>query len=184
MSGPVSISVEGVHKSFGKTRALGGVDLEFETGRMHGIIGPEGSGKTTLLRILLGLLSPSEGSVRYFEAGHPAAFKALRAAVAFPGIFTPVSFAGRFLVDGGLCNPVPIDAVRALGVDKVIGVFAIPEVDKRSGETFLPVPDGKQPRRKLRLPLFNAQGVEGLFLGPGLEQADVISQIFRRPECG
>ena len=88
---------------------------------------------------------------------------ALRAAVAFPGIFTPVSFAGRFLVDGGLCNPVPIDAVRALGADKVIGVCAIPEVDKRSGETFLPVPDGKPARKKLRLPLFNAQGVEGLF---------------------
>ncbi|HKK01500.1 MAG TPA: patatin-like phospholipase family protein [Desulfuromonadales bacterium] len=89
--------------------------------------------------------------------------KALRAAVAFPGIFTPVSFAGRFLVDGGLCNPVPIDAARALGADKVIGVCAIPEVDKRPGETFLPVSEGKSALKRLRFPFFNAQHVEGLF---------------------
>ena len=89
--------------------------------------------------------------------------KALRAAIAFPGIFTPVSFAGRFLVDGGLCNPVPVDAARALGVDKVIGVCAIPEVDKRPSETFLPVQSDEADRKKPRLPFFNAQRVEGLF---------------------
>jgi len=63
---------------------------------------------------------------------------ALQAAIAFPGIFTPVRFGDRFLVDGGLCNPVPADVVRELGADSVIGVCAIPEVYKAPTETYLP----------------------------------------------
>lgn len=63
---------------------------------------------------------------------------ALRAAIAFPGIFPPAPFGQRFLIDGGLCHPVPIDAVRALGAEKIIAVCAIPQVDKSVREEFLP----------------------------------------------
>lgn len=62
---------------------------------------------------------------------------ALQAAVAFPGIFSPVRFGDRFLVDGGLRNPVPVDVVRELGAEKVIGVCAIPAVHKQPAEAFL-----------------------------------------------
>jgi NTE family protein len=65
---------------------------------------------------------------------------ALQAAVAFPGIFSPVRFGDRFLVDGGLRNPVPVDVARELGADKVIGVCAIPAVRKQSTEAFLDIP--------------------------------------------
>lgn len=64
--------------------------------------------------------------------------EALRAAVAFPGIFTPVRFRDRFLVDGGLCNPVPADVARNMGAEIVIGVCVIPSVEKVHQETFLP----------------------------------------------
>lgn len=64
--------------------------------------------------------------------------EALRASLAFPGIFSPVHFDQRFLVDGGLCSPVPIDIARNLGADKVIGVCTIPAVVKKNPETFLP----------------------------------------------
>jgi ABC-2 type transport system ATP-binding protein len=83
MSGPVSISVQGVRKAFRKFPALHGVSLEFEAGRMHGIIGPEGSGKTTLLRILLGLLVPDQGSIAYFEGGRPASLEAIRTRISY-----------------------------------------------------------------------------------------------------
>jgi ABC-2 type transport system ATP-binding protein len=83
MSGPVAISVKDVRKAFRKFPALHGVSLEFESGRMHGIIGPEGSGKTTLLRILLGLLAPDQGSVAYFEGGRPASLEAIRARISY-----------------------------------------------------------------------------------------------------
>lgn len=48
--------------------------------------------------------------------------EAVRASISVPGIFTPVRSNGHILVDGGLSNPVPVSAARALGADIVIAV--------------------------------------------------------------
>ncbi len=88
---------------------------------------------------------------------------ALRAAVAFPGIFTPVRFGNRFLIDGGLCHPVPVDAVRDLGANHIIAVCAIPRVEKPLQETYLPPTEKDNPPDKTWLPLFNAPRIERLF---------------------
>jgi ABC-2 type transport system ATP-binding protein len=58
-----AISVTGLVKSFGSTRALDGLDLVVETGEVHGFLGPNGAGKTTTIRILLGLLRADRGRV-------------------------------------------------------------------------------------------------------------------------
>ena len=58
------ISITGLEKSFGQTRALDGLDLEVPEGQVHGYLGPNGSGKTTTIRILLGLIGADGGSVR------------------------------------------------------------------------------------------------------------------------
>jgi len=79
----LSISARGLRRNFGSTVALDGVSLEFAAGLMHGVIGPEGAGKTTLLRILLGLLKAQAGEVVYAAGGEPAAFEAVRPAVAY-----------------------------------------------------------------------------------------------------
>ncbi len=89
-----------------------------------------------------------------------ALIEALRAAVAFPGIFTPVRFGETFLVDGGLCNPVPVDVVRNMGADKVIGVCAIPEVVKPPSEDILPPPAAETKSKNFLLDFFNAESVE------------------------
>src|SRR5574340_904735 len=47
---------------------------------------------------------------------------AVRASIALPGLFTPVLHDGRWLVDGGLVNPVPVSLCRAMGADLVIAV--------------------------------------------------------------
>jgi NTE family protein len=47
---------------------------------------------------------------------------AVRASIAVPGLFTPVSQGSHWLVDGGLVNPVPVSLCRALGAQLVIGV--------------------------------------------------------------
>jgi NTE family protein len=47
---------------------------------------------------------------------------AVRASIAIPGIFVPVKLDGRWLVDGGLANPVPVSLCRAMGADVVIAV--------------------------------------------------------------
>lgn len=49
-------------------------------------------------------------------------FDALRASVALPGLLTPAHIGDRWLVDGGLVNPVPVSVCRALGADIVIAV--------------------------------------------------------------
>lgn len=46
----------------------------------------------------------------------------VRASIAMPGLFTPVERDGRWLVDGGLVNPVPVSLCRAMGADAVIAV--------------------------------------------------------------
>ncbi|WP_225799001.1 ABC transporter ATP-binding protein [Streptomyces sp. NK15101] len=59
-----AISVIGLHKSFGRTHALDGLDLTVETGEVHGFLGPNGAGKSTTIRALLGLLRPDSGAAR------------------------------------------------------------------------------------------------------------------------
>src|ERR687896_292400 len=56
-----AISISGMVKTFGPTRALDGLDLEVRTGEVHGFLGPNGAGKTTTIRVLLGLLRPDSG---------------------------------------------------------------------------------------------------------------------------
>ena len=89
--------------------------------------------------------------------------EALRAGLAFPGIFSPVRFGQRFLVDGGLCKPIPTDVARQLGADKVIGVCTIPAVNKRTPETYLPAAQGRvKPLSRWR-GLFSARSIEQAF---------------------
>ncbi|MFJ8108864.1 ATP-binding cassette domain-containing protein [Streptomyces sp. NPDC096132] len=59
-----AITVSGLHKSFGRTHALDGLDLEVETGEVHGFLGPNGSGKSTTIRVLLGLLRADSGAAQ------------------------------------------------------------------------------------------------------------------------
>jgi multiple sugar transport system ATP-binding protein len=63
MSAPV-LEVRGLAKSFGRTRALDGVDLALGAGEIAVVLGPTGAGKTTLLRTLAGLETSDAGTVR------------------------------------------------------------------------------------------------------------------------
>ncbi|GII58122.1 tetronasin ABC transporter ATP-binding protein [Planotetraspora thailandica] len=60
------ITASGLQKSFGRTRALDGLDLEVRRGEVHGFLGPNGSGKTTTIRVLLGLLKADGGTAQLF----------------------------------------------------------------------------------------------------------------------
>lgn len=63
MSADTVIEVEGLTKSFGRFRALNGLDLTVEQGQVHGFLGPNGAGKSTTIRVLLGLLKADRGRV-------------------------------------------------------------------------------------------------------------------------
>jgi ABC-2 type transport system ATP-binding protein len=56
------IDARDVHKAYGATKALDGVDLHVAPGTVLGLLGPNGAGKTTLVRVLATLLKPDSGS--------------------------------------------------------------------------------------------------------------------------
>jgi ABC-2 type transport system ATP-binding protein len=57
-----TIRMEALVKTFGRTRALDGLDLTVQAGEVHGFLGPNGAGKTTAIRVLLGLLRADSGT--------------------------------------------------------------------------------------------------------------------------
>ncbi|RSM73851.1 ABC transporter ATP-binding protein [Kibdelosporangium aridum] len=59
-----AISVSGLVKTFGRTRALDGLDLTVREGEVHGFLGPNGAGKSTTIRVLLGLLRADAGTAQ------------------------------------------------------------------------------------------------------------------------
>jgi ABC-2 type transport system ATP-binding protein len=62
MTNPV-IDIVHLHKRFGSTKALDGLDLRLEQGQVAGFLGPNGAGKSTTIRVLLGLLRADAGRV-------------------------------------------------------------------------------------------------------------------------
>ena len=57
------IQIQGLHKRFGPTVAVRGIDLEVAQGECFGLIGPNGAGKTTTLKTLATLVKPDSGKV-------------------------------------------------------------------------------------------------------------------------
>ena len=56
------LQIQNLTKLYGATRALNGINLYLEEGKIVGLLGPNGSGKTTLLKILAGILTVDGGS--------------------------------------------------------------------------------------------------------------------------
>ena len=84
-----AISVSGLVKTFGRTRALDGLDLTVRTGAVHGVLGPNGAGKSTTIRILLGLLRADAGAARLLGGDPWADATALHRRLAYvPGDVT------------------------------------------------------------------------------------------------
>ena len=64
----IVIETNGLTKSYGKTKALRGIDLSVNQGEIHGFIGMNGAGKSTAIRILLGMLKKDGGDVKLLGA--------------------------------------------------------------------------------------------------------------------
>ena len=62
---------------------------------------------------------------------HGSVVEAVRASISIPAVFTVVKYEGRFLVDGGLSNPVPVSVLKEMGADFTIAVNVIPTISKR-----------------------------------------------------
>ncbi len=60
----LAVELSDVVKTFGRARALDGLDLQVRTGEVHGFLGPNGAGKSTTMRVLLGLIRVDSGRAR------------------------------------------------------------------------------------------------------------------------
>ncbi len=76
-----AIHATGLHKSFGETHAVRGVDLSVPRGEVFGFLGPNGAGKSTVVKIILGLVKAGAGDVTVL--GHPAGSLAARRQIGF-----------------------------------------------------------------------------------------------------
>jgi|SRR5699024_294432 len=63
MSDTPIIHAADLHKTYGRTHALDGLDLDVTRGEVHGFLGPNGAGKSTTIRVLLGLTRADRGTV-------------------------------------------------------------------------------------------------------------------------
>ncbi|WP_445735342.1 ABC transporter ATP-binding protein [Mariniflexile sp.] len=57
------VSIQNLHKKFGKNEVLSGVDLSIKEGGIFAVLGPNGSGKTTLIKSILGMVIPNKGTI-------------------------------------------------------------------------------------------------------------------------
>lgn len=60
------IETKGLIKDFGDFRAVDGLDLSIEEGKITGLLGPNGAGKTTTIQMMLDLITPTSGSIKIF----------------------------------------------------------------------------------------------------------------------
>lgn len=68
--------IENVMKHFGDKTAVNGIGLEVAAGEIYGLLGANGAGKTTTMRMVLGLIMPDAGTIRYY--GKPYGQEQLR----------------------------------------------------------------------------------------------------------
>jgi ABC-2 type transport system ATP-binding protein len=94
-SGSPVVRVSGLHKRYGSTHALRGLDFEIPAGHLTGFLGPNGAGKTTTFRSILGLTRPNEGTVEVLgmdvPSGLPDIVKRIGVIVEEPGLIKALS---------------------------------------------------------------------------------------------
>ncbi|MFT4668189.1 MAG: ABC-type multidrug transport system ATPase subunit [Polaribacter sp.] len=108
------LETENLTKKYRKITALDHLNFEIEEGMVFGLLGPNGSGKTTTLGLLLNVLTPTEGSFKWFgEAPSTASRKKIGAILEIPCFFPYLTAAQNLLVISKVkeCDPKSIDRV-------------------------------------------------------------------------
>jgi ABC-type multidrug transport system ATPase subunit len=116
---PFAIATTGLARSFGRIRAVAGLDLGVPVGSVYGFLGPNGAGKTTTIRMLLGLIWPDQGEIRLFDrAVTPAtrreALRRIGALVDAPSLYPHLTGRENLQVTQGLVGLPASSVDRAL----------------------------------------------------------------------
>jgi NTE family protein len=143
------VSIERIEEEWLKTDIVRVAKSFFPTFPLHGW--SSGSSIYRALQSLVGDAKVEELPIKFaaiatdIETGEEVVIQegllvdAIRASSSVPGLFVPAELKGRFLVDGGLVNPLPVDVARRLGADVVIAVdvgYYPRRIERRPGPGF------------------------------------------------
>ena len=136
--GNSAVTVRGMVKHYGETKALDGVDLDVREGTVMGVLGPNGAGKTTLVRILSTLLAPDAG--RATVAGYDVVRqpRQLRRVIGLTGQYASVDeklpgWENLYMIGRLLDLPRKDARSRA---DELLERFSLTEAAKRPASTY------------------------------------------------
>ncbi|MDQ0748008.1 oleandomycin transport system ATP-binding protein [Streptomyces africanus] len=137
-TGGAAVTVRGLVKHYGETKALDGVDLDVREGTVMGVLGPNGAGKTTLVRILSTLLAPDRG--RATVAGYDVVRqpRQLRRVIGLTGQYASVDeklsgWENLYMIGRLLDLPRKDARGRA---DELLERFSLTEAAKRAAATY------------------------------------------------
>lgn len=85
-----AIDVQNLHKHFGSTQAVTGLNLKVRRGSVYGLLGPNGAGKTTTVRMLATLLQPDDGQAQVLGLDLVKDAQAIRQRISLTGQFASV----------------------------------------------------------------------------------------------
>ena len=103
----------------------------------------------------------------------------VRASISVPGLFVIAKLGGRYLVDGGLVNPVPVSVLKRMGADFVIAVNVIPDINAHDGTRWI---GGGERLKEPKEPNIISVIMQSIYIGThslakaSLEGADVVIQ--------
>ncbi|MFC7985365.1 ATP-binding cassette domain-containing protein [Streptomyces sp. NPDC057336] len=133
-----AVTVRGLVKHYGETKALDGVDLDVREGTVMGVLGPNGAGKTTLVRILSTLITPDSGQAHVAGYDVVRQPRQLRRAIGLTGQYASVDeklpgWENLYLI-GRLLDLSRKDARRR--ADELLERFSLTEAAKRPASTY------------------------------------------------
>lgn len=133
-----AIIAEDVFKHFGEIKALDGVTIHGETGKVLGLLGPNGAGKTTLVRILTTLLKPDSGTIRVGGLDVLRQKRHVREVIGLAGQYAAVDevLTGRenLVMVGRLYHLSRQDSMRR--ADELLRQFALTDAGDRLVKTY------------------------------------------------
>ena len=127
------VRLQGASKTYGSVRAVDGIDVEIRRGETVALLGPNGAGKTTSISMLLGLLTPTAGTVQVFGMSPAQAIQQSRVgAMLQEGKLMPGVRVGEFIDFVRSLHPAPLPREELLELAS-LGDLEKRRVDRLSG---------------------------------------------------